>query len=60
MNRPKLISIIIPVYNEAKNIPVLHDRLASVLSANPRYDYEIIFINDGSGDGSAERLLSLS
>ena len=53
----KLISIIVPVYNEEKNIPFLYDKLIKVWDRlKKRYDYEIIFINDGSTDKSAEVL----
>lgn len=45
-----LLSVIIPVYNEEKNIPPLLKRLLSVLQ---KYHYEVIFINDGSVDQTA-------
>jgi dolichol-phosphate mannosyltransferase len=44
-------SIVIPVYNEAEVLPVLYDRLTHVLEALIE-PYEIIFVNDGSRDGS--------
>ncbi|MFA5136033.1 MAG: glycosyltransferase family 2 protein [Patescibacteria group bacterium] len=44
-----LLSIIVPVFNEEKNIPHLLDRLLPVVAL---YDYEIIFVNDGSKDKS--------
>lgn len=47
----KKISITIPVYNEEKNIRELYDRLTRVLN-RISYDSEIIFVNDGSQDGS--------
>ncbi|MDO9551645.1 glycosyltransferase family 2 protein [Rhodonellum sp.] len=42
-----LISVVIPCYNEAENIPVLLNRLKSALEG---YCYEIILVNDGSTD----------
>lgn len=45
------ISVIFPVYNEAKNIPLLLERLYVVLRKEG-YDYEIIAVNDGSRDES--------
>lgn len=49
----KLISIIIPAYNEEKNIPFLYAELQKVIrSCEDRYAFEIIFVNDGSKDGS--------
>jgi dolichol-phosphate mannosyltransferase len=47
----KKISIVIPVYNEAANIPLLYEELQSVLS-KLSYHYEFIFIDDGSTDAS--------
>ncbi len=47
------ISVIIPVFNEEKNILILHSRLSCVL--NPLKDYsEIIYVNDGSSDKSVD------
>jgi len=48
----KLISIIIPIYNEEKNIPFLYQKLTWVLTSLQKYDFELIFINDGSQDKS--------
>ncbi|MCK5013979.1 MAG: glycosyltransferase family 2 protein [Candidatus Omnitrophica bacterium] len=49
------LSIIIPVYNESKNIPVLYNELNEVLPGLNK-KYEIIFINDGSSDNTLENL----
>ncbi|MEW6408278.1 MAG: glycosyltransferase family 2 protein [Patescibacteria group bacterium] len=53
----KLISYIIPVYNEDKNIPLLYKELKKFFGVPAKagdYDYEIIFINDGSTDKSSQ------
>jgi len=55
----KIISYIIPVYNEAANIPALYSGLKNVLSRLD-YDYEIIFINDGSSDNSQQELTKIA
>jgi glycosyltransferase involved in cell wall biosynthesis len=47
------VSVILPIYNESKNIPVLFGKLASVLK---EMDYEIVAVNDGSKDDSWEQL----
>lgn len=52
------VSIIIPAHNEEKNIRPLFDRLAQVLQHVP--DYEIIWIDDGSTDGTYRELLYCS
>jgi undecaprenyl-phosphate 4-deoxy-4-formamido-L-arabinose transferase len=49
------LSIVIPVYNEEANLPVLFTRLYPVLDALGRR-YEVIFTNDGSPDRSLELL----
>ena len=48
-----LLSIIIPVYNEEKNIIPLLDRLLPLIS---EYQYEIIFVSDGSIDRTVEEV----
>ncbi len=48
----KKISIIVPVYNEQEVLPFFYKRITEVLSQLPNYDYELLFINDGSTDNS--------
>jgi len=43
------ISIVIPIYNEEESIPILND---AILEAMTGFDYEIIYVDDGSQDGS--------
>ena len=52
---PLQLSVVIPVYNEELNLPVLFDRLYPVLDGLGR-TYEVIFTNDGSADRSFELL----
>jgi len=52
---PVQLSVVIPVYNEELNLPVLFSRLYPVLDALGRR-YEVIFTNDGSGDRSGALL----
>ena len=49
------ISIVIPVYNEAENILPLYQKLRDDLSSLDRF-YEVIFIDDGSTDGTFTKL----
>src|SRR5699024_357004 len=53
--RRTMISIAVPVYNEAESILPLHGRVSAVLAGLGRR-WEIIFVNDGSTDGSASIL----
>jgi glycosyltransferase involved in cell wall biosynthesis len=50
-----MLSIVIPVYNEIESLPALLSRLTRVLDST-RYTYEIIFVDDGSTDGTPELL----
>jgi dolichol-phosphate mannosyltransferase len=46
-----LLSIVIPVYNEAESLPKLFQALTQVLPQIDA-DYELLFVNDGSNDDS--------
>ena len=52
---PPELSIVIPVYDEEAVLPALFERLYAVMDATGE-PYEIIFVNDGSRDGSARLL----
>lgn len=47
-----LLSIVVPVYNEEKNIPLIYGRLLPICEASAEGSYEVIFVNDGSRDAS--------
>lgn len=51
MHRPAL-SIVIPCYNEAASLPLLHKRVSAVARSVAGEDHEIVLINDGSRDDS--------
>ena len=50
----KKISIIIPAYNEEESLPILYDRLENLIDNINNYEFEILFINDGSKDKTLE------
>ncbi len=57
----RIISLIIPVYNEEKNIPLLYRELAGVREQlREKYEPEIIFVNDGSTDTSQQVISDLA
>ena len=53
-----VVSVVVPVYNEQEVLPELHRRLTSVMRSL-RCSWEIVYVNDGSSDRSAEKLLEL-
>lgn len=53
------ISVVIPLLNEQESLVELHDWIAKVMQSN-RFSYEIIFIDDGSTDGSWETIQNIS
>ncbi len=53
MSEKTSISVVVPVFNEEGNVANLHREIVDVCTSN-NYDYEIIFIDDGSTDKTAE------
>jgi glycosyltransferase involved in cell wall biosynthesis len=47
------VSVIVPLFNEEENVPILQAELMAALSG---LDYEIIFVDDGSSDRTVERI----
>ena len=54
---PELLSIVVPAYNESGNLRVLAEALSDVLGD---VKYELIFVDDGSGDDTFEQIARLS
>lgn len=52
-----MIRLLIPAYNEAKNLPALLERIAGVFGSDP---YRITVVNDGSSDNTADVLAQLA
>jgi len=52
------ISLVIPLYNEVESLPELHGWIKKVMEENG-YSYEVIFVDDGSNDGSWEIIKSI-
>ena len=48
----KKVSILIPCYNEEKSLPLLYGELLQVINNQKNYDWEILFVNDGSKDST--------
>jgi len=58
-NSVPVLSVVVPVYNERDNLGPLLDRLRPVL-ASLGQPYEIVFVDDGSSDGTADLVQQLS
>ncbi len=56
----KKISIVIPAHNEEGNVALVHEKISQVFSGLSNYDFEIIFVNDGSRDQTQQKLEELS
>ena len=50
----KKITVIIPAYNEQESLPILYERLTKLMSSMENYQFEILFVNDGSKDKTIE------
>lgn len=55
----KILSIIIPMYNEEESLPHLYSRLVALGEKIENYDLEFLFVNDGSKDSSLEIVKAL-
>jgi glycosyltransferase involved in cell wall biosynthesis len=53
------ISLVIPVYNEEESLEILAAEIRAALATNTAADYEVLFVDDGSRDRSAEILARL-
>lgn len=55
----KKVSLLIPTYNEIDNVEPLSNAIIAELNQLPQYDYEIVFIDNYSKDGTREKLREL-
>ncbi len=58
MKHNKTISILIPAYNEQEVMRHLYERLNKIAGEIPQYDFEFLFVNDGSRDNTLELIKS--
>jgi dolichol-phosphate mannosyltransferase len=50
--QPPLVSVVVPAFNEAENIPLLHLQVAAVLEKTVPGNWELVFVDDGSRDAT--------
>lgn len=55
----KKVSLLIPCYNEESSLPLLYEEIVSVISSIDMYEWEMLFVNDGSKDGTLNCLIGL-
>lgn len=53
----KLVSILLPTYNEEESFLLIEKCMNQVLEENPTYDWEFLFVNDGSKDHSLQQMI---
>src|SRR5207248_660265 len=51
-----IVSVVFPIYNERENIAILVTRIGAVLERATGGQFEVVFVDDGSSDGSPELL----
>ena len=53
MREHKRVTLLVPVYNEQDALPLLHARIDRLTSGLPAYEFELLFVDDGSSDRTA-------
>ena len=56
----KTVTILIPCYNEEKSLPFLHEALQKLMEENSHYQWQILFVDDGSKDNTLPVLKDLA
>lgn len=57
--KKKLVTILVPAYNEQEVLHLLYDRLEKLMNENTNYDFEVLLVNDGSKDKTFEIMQDL-
>jgi len=55
----KLITILLPAYNEEASFSIIEECMRQVIVENPNYDWEFLFVNDGSSDNTLQQMIRL-
>jgi dolichol-phosphate mannosyltransferase len=54
-----IVSVVVPFYNEEENVALLSEKVDAAFAGLDEYDYECLFVNDGSTDGTRDQLTRL-
>ena len=60
MTNKKILSVVVPTFNEEDNIEYAYREITKVLKTLPKYDYEILFVDNYSTDKSRDIIKSLA
>jgi glycosyltransferase involved in cell wall biosynthesis len=58
MSQPPGISVVVPLFNEKENVDALHAEIVSAMSSAGAGAWEVVYVDDGSTDGTHERLVA--
>ena len=56
----KLVSVMVPCYNEEESLPLFRAEICRVMAEMPQYDFEVIFVDDGSKDRTLSVIRSIA
>lgn len=54
------VCVVVPAFNEQDTVPLFYDRMAAVAGSLPQYRWTVLFVDDGSTDGTLARLTDLA
>lgn len=60
MSHKKIVSILVPCYNEEDSLPYLYQEVSKIINQDSDYRWELFFINDGSRDHTMDIIRNLS
>ena len=60
MDKKQFISIVVPVFNEIESIDAFYERMVKTIDSLESTSYELIFVDDGSEDGSYQKMVCLA
>ena len=56
----RTVTLIVPCYNEEESLPIFYRAVCGVMDSLPEYDFTLLLVNDGSGDGTLALMRELS
>lgn len=59
LSNKKTVSVLVPCYNEDKSLPLLYPELKALMDSQSSYNWEILFVNDGSKDNTLQIIKAL-